>query len=339
MSEKKVCAIVVTFNRKQLLLECLSGLLKQSRSISRIVLIDNQSTDGTPLLLKESGYIIDHQSIVSSKLILASNKNSIQLDYKRLPVNSGGAGGFSEGMKLALEGEGDFFWIMDDDAEPNINSLELLLDGDEDDVVALACSVVDTQNQFCLLHRGRFDFKEIYPTVQKPIEEEFYKEKSIEIHAASFVGLAIKREAMIQAGFPIKEFFIHNDDMEYCIRLSRLGRILMIPESRILHKEVTKSLPKPTKTFFNKNVNMVPYQELWIRFFGLRNLIWIGRKYSTSKFVFYIRTTMNLLRNLKNAILYEDHKINRVLFLLHQTFDGLFGRFDNEKPKRILYKK
>ncbi len=58
MSEK-VCAVVVTYNRKELLIECLESLKEQSRTLDAILIIDNASTDGTPELLLKNGYI-DH---------------------------------------------------------------------------------------------------------------------------------------------------------------------------------------------------------------------------------------------------------------------------------------
>ncbi|MCX7699187.1 MAG: glycosyltransferase, partial [Candidatus Goldbacteria bacterium] len=56
-SQKRVCAIVVTYNRKNLLIECLEALRKQTKVLDGIYIIDNCSTDGTAELLKELGYI------------------------------------------------------------------------------------------------------------------------------------------------------------------------------------------------------------------------------------------------------------------------------------------
>ena len=52
-----VCAVVVTFNRKQLLLKCIDSLLNQTHKINAIYIVDNNSTDNTPQLLYEKGYI------------------------------------------------------------------------------------------------------------------------------------------------------------------------------------------------------------------------------------------------------------------------------------------
>ncbi|MCD6105633.1 MAG: glycosyltransferase, partial [Thermosipho sp. (in: Bacteria)] len=43
--KETVCAVVVTYNRKELLLECLEALRKQTRPLDAIYLIDNASTD------------------------------------------------------------------------------------------------------------------------------------------------------------------------------------------------------------------------------------------------------------------------------------------------------
>jgi len=54
-----VCAVVVTYNRKNLLMECLEALQRQTRPIQGIYLIDNASSDGTPELLLEKDYITE----------------------------------------------------------------------------------------------------------------------------------------------------------------------------------------------------------------------------------------------------------------------------------------
>ena len=77
-----ICAVVVTFNRKELLLECLDALLKQTYALNKIYLIDNNSSDGTYEILHGNGYL-EHPQIV----------------YEKLSENLGGAGGFSRGLQ------------------------------------------------------------------------------------------------------------------------------------------------------------------------------------------------------------------------------------------------
>ena len=76
----RVCAVVVTYNRRVLLRECLLSLESQTRRPDAILVVDNCSTDATEAMLAEE---FGH------------------LSHLRLPVNGGGAGGFHEGMKWA----------------------------------------------------------------------------------------------------------------------------------------------------------------------------------------------------------------------------------------------
>src|SRR5690349_20673166 len=99
---ERVMAVVVTYNRSRLLLECLSALLRQTQPLDRVVLVDNASTDDTVEQLRTHGYL-----------------DRPEIDYTRLPTNTGGAGGFHEGLRRAMELGADWMWVMDDDAEPH----------------------------------------------------------------------------------------------------------------------------------------------------------------------------------------------------------------------------
>lgn len=100
-------AIIVTHNRKQLLAECVNKLLNQSHPPNQILIIDNASTDGTESYLKAQGFL-DHSLIT----------------YHCLTENIGGAGGFAEGIKMAMQSGAEWMWLMDDDAMPAYDVLE-----------------------------------------------------------------------------------------------------------------------------------------------------------------------------------------------------------------------
>lgn len=78
----KIDAVVVTYNRKALLIECVEAILKQKYAVDKLIIIDNASTDGTEEELKK---------------IEILNRNDVV--YKKLEKNIGGAGGFYEGIK------------------------------------------------------------------------------------------------------------------------------------------------------------------------------------------------------------------------------------------------
>jgi rhamnopyranosyl-N-acetylglucosaminyl-diphospho-decaprenol beta-1,3/1,4-galactofuranosyltransferase len=106
----RVCAAVVTYNRRELLVECLEALLAQTHALQSIVVVDNASTDGTPELLRERGLL---------------DRDDVRL--LRLAENRGGAGGFAAAVEATRAQDCDWIWLMDDDSEPVPDALERLL--------------------------------------------------------------------------------------------------------------------------------------------------------------------------------------------------------------------
>lgn len=103
MRDNTVCAVVVTYNRKNLLLECLEAIRRQTRPVDAIYIIDNASTDGTPEVLKENGYIpelppfnLSEPYEIEHKISNLVDGNPINVFYVRMYENTGSAGGFYE---------------------------------------------------------------------------------------------------------------------------------------------------------------------------------------------------------------------------------------------------
>src|ERR1039458_6670043 len=137
-----VAAVVVAFNRKVLLAECLGGLLGQTRPLDAIYVIDNASTDGT------EGYLRDAKLLDEPKI-----------HYTSLPRNVGGAGGFALGMETAFSAGYAWIWLMDDDAEPFPDALEKLLPFMQDEgTAALANLKLGTNGDVLRYHFGSIEW-------------------------------------------------------------------------------------------------------------------------------------------------------------------------------------
>ena len=346
----KIAAVVVTFNRKKLLLECLNALKSQNYPLDAIFIIDGPSTDGTPEALKRAEYIkelppkeYNEYSWLTENVIENSKGTPLRVVYVRLYEDVGGSGGFHEGVKRAYQEGYDWIWLMDDDAEPKEDALEKMLQYYNifslENTVALAPVVKCPDGNICLLHRGRISFETVYPTIQKPLAfKEYSTNHPIEIDFVSFVGPLINREAIKKVGFPRKEFFIHHDDVEYSIRLRKVGNIYLIPNSVIVHKvREPKKVGLMQKKFMERTIYRVPYDKLWKTYYGYRNLTYLGKLYSTNKLTFYLEMLIRWALSIGGVILFDDYKFRRILFITSAYLDGLKGVFDNEKPKRILY--
>ncbi len=322
----KVSAVVVTFNRKELLIECLEALRRQTRPPDALYIIDNASTDGTEELLRKEGYL-------NGTMENLHNGGMLKVNYIKLPENTGGAGGFHEGVRRAYTDGYDWIWLMDDDAEPLPDSLERLLDYDGDGVAALANLKVGVDGMPQVIHRGFFDFNS-FRWVVRPINPEI-NDEYVKIDHASFVGVLVNSEAIGKVGFPRQDFFLHYDDVEYCLRLRSTGDIILVTGSRILHKDsALDNLEK--KRFLWKEVSVVPYEKLWLRYYGLRNQIWL-RKRNMNPLLFYMFLLRSVPLSLLGQIISGDKIMKRCRFILNAYYDGIRGSFDNEKPKKLLY--
>jgi rhamnopyranosyl-N-acetylglucosaminyl-diphospho-decaprenol beta-1,3/1,4-galactofuranosyltransferase len=127
--------------------------------------------------------------------------------------------------------------------------------------------------------------------------------------------------------------------VEYCIRLRSIGKILLVPKSIIFHKEASKTKKVVERRFLGMRKLRIDFNEYWLTYYGIRNLVWLGKRYSKSKVLFYFQMFKTLLRQILGIILFDDNKLKRIKFIINAYLDGLQGKFDNNKPKKLLYNK
>ncbi len=88
-----IAVVVVTYNRRALLLECLSALLAQSRAPTRIHVIDNASTDGTRDALQVGGWLqrseIDYLCLPTTSVAPAVSPRASSVPSRRALIGCG----------------------------------------------------------------------------------------------------------------------------------------------------------------------------------------------------------------------------------------------------------
>jgi rhamnopyranosyl-N-acetylglucosaminyl-diphospho-decaprenol beta-1,3/1,4-galactofuranosyltransferase len=287
--KETVCAVVVTYNRKNLLLECLEAIRRQTRPVDGIYIIDNASDDGTPELLKENGYIpelppfnLPEPYEIEHKISNLVDGNHINVFYVRMHKNTGGAGGFYEGVKRGYERGYDWLWLMDDDTIPTETALEKLINKTitlDANKIGFLCSKVlwTDQNPHFMNVPG------IKPLING-IPFNIYEEKAfLLVESASFVSLLIKRDVIKTIGLPVKEFFIWADDVEYTLRITKNGFLgFYVKESIVIHK--TKTNYHPANVYD------------WRYYYNIRNWLIIWKKYDKKRYIY------NLVKNLTKTL-------------------------------------
>ena len=313
---ESVAAVVVTYNRSRLLLECLAALLRQTQPLDKIVLINNASSDDTSEVLESKGYLT-HPKIL----------------YLRLSSNTGGAGGFYQGMKTAYESGFDWIWVMDDDAEPNDDALERIEPSfsirNIGGVASLTIGVDDLPQ---LEHRGWLELRSSGNRLHRPIDAKALT-GNMRISFASFVGLAVHRSAIERVGLPKPELFIRGDDLEYCVRLATLGPLILVPDSKIRHKDGVNSSYESRRRFGYESTR-VPLDKLWINYFSLRNALWIRRQHAGSAIAARF-AARQYLRIVLGILMFDSHRLLRLRFFWNAITDAWGRVFDNDKPRRL----
>lgn len=207
---RDVAAIVVTYNRKRVLRECIERLLRSERAVCDILIVDNNSTDNTKEYIST---LVDGSSVY----------------YFNTGKNIGGAGGFNYGMKIAMEKGYDYIWLMDDDTYVNPDTLARLLDADRelDGKYGFLSSVAYwTDGSICVMNRQRTDLINV---VQN------YKDKYVPVIMATFVSFFVRSDVVGKYGFPISKFFIWSDDLEYSRRISKNIPGYVVNGSTVVH--------------------------------------------------------------------------------------------------------
>lgn len=239
----KTAAVIVTFNRSEKLMKVLDALDRQTTRPEIILVVDNASTDNTQALVEERG------------------KTDLSIRYLKLPKNIGGAGGFHEGLKAAYAMGANYFWISDDDAYPEPDAIQKLLEAIQSFEAqnqwrpSFACSRVEwIDSSLCEMNTPRTVWD--WPRFVRP------EAAWALVDSASFVSILIPRWAVEKHGLPIADYFIWFDDAEYTRRLSRSYPGIFVPESRVVHD-----------TPDNRGVNfgLVNAKSLWKFKYGARN--------------------------------------------------------------------
>lgn len=210
--KSKIVAVVVTYNRSSLLLECVAAL-KKSNIKTDILIVNNASTDNTEELVLP---LVDNQ----------------QIFYVNTMRNLGGAGGFNFGLKKAYEMGYNYFWLMDDDTIVEQNSLTNILNAAAEvnynfGFISSYAKWIDGSTCVMNHHLVAAGWGKEKALLQKGI---------LRIEIATFVSFFTRREVVEGIGLPIKEYFIWGDDTEYSLRISKKFPSYLAFNSEVVHK-------------------------------------------------------------------------------------------------------
>jgi len=324
--KEKIAAVVVTYNRKSLLEECLDSLLGQSRPLDAVYVIDNHSIDGTHdrLLAREwiSPTVDSPGPVETVRPVPVPGLSDCRLDihYVRLPENTGGAGGFHEGMKRAFEAGFGWLWLMDDDllAAPDalevlvrqadalrsrrqesfiLNSLVFVRDQPDGDSLALPLQEFSrSRSRKSGIHstrRGICHWR--LSEVRDQVKDGLYR------WACPFNGTFVPARAVREVGLPNREFFIWGDERDWLWRAARRFDFYTAVDSKVFH-------PMARIAHFD-----------WRHYYLIRNAFVVNRHFDLTG----LRDLRLVLWSLATG---TRHGWSGLVLVLRAIRDGLTGR-------------
>ena len=250
-----VFAVVLTYNRKDLLRQCLNSVFAQSRPSDEVIVIDNCSSDGTADMLRAEWGDRVQVHIVSR--------------------NIGASGGFNIGIRIAYQGGADFIWVMDDDVMPEPDALAKLVEADQfllDERVphafVLSCAWTEDGK---VTNVPKVDTRRTASGYENwPL---FLERKMVPVTRATFVSILLPRTIIAQYGLPLAPMFIWGEDAEYTLRITKEYPGFFVGDSKVVHlRQLSGTLSIVTEV----NRTRLKYHRHMVR-----NQMYTARVYST----------------------------------------------------------
>jgi rhamnopyranosyl-N-acetylglucosaminyl-diphospho-decaprenol beta-1,3/1,4-galactofuranosyltransferase len=285
-----VAAVIVSYNNSAMLQGLLGDIASQNRPPDRIIVVDNASSDGTQEAIKTQ---------------------FPDIDYIRMPENTGSAGGYHHGMKAALE-KSQYIWTLDDDVRLYPDTLEELLKGFES---LKRCCKLGAVRSAGATH------PEDHPT---------------RLHIISWRGALFSTEAVSEVSLPLPEYFLYGEDLDFSLRLARKGyHCFWIPTSHCVENRNKGKIE--TRLF--SHVNKI-YSSPFRLYYAFRNQTAIYLKFGA--FVSFCRTLLYGLKVISFCLIARcEGKSERIRAILMGISDGLGGRlgknplYDPEKELEV----
>ncbi|MDR0534277.1 MAG: glycosyltransferase [Verrucomicrobiales bacterium] len=214
-----IVALIATYCRYDELKRCLDCLLVQTFSVDAVLVLDNARD---PEIAK-----------------LAGRYENVH--YLPMTDNNGCGAALKAGEEYAFKEYGEELtklWILDDDAAPFPNTLQLLLDASQRTDASLIVPVCSTPEG------GVFGFPDPLEKISKKIKKSFkqpedirkyFGDKFVLIRWAVGVCMLVDAKAVQKFGTHRDDFWMQGDDLEFSMRLSKLGGAVLIPYIEIPH--------------------------------------------------------------------------------------------------------
>lgn len=218
--------VIVTYKRQELLAGLFDSIEKLTVAPWRVVVVDNENSPVTAQMVADFGACLDAAWGPAAD-DPDTEGGTARVVYDPMEENTGGAGGFSEGVRRAYELGAEWFWVMDDDVAVEPCAFELL-----DPWTREADAIMGQRHDF---DDGHFFWQHRFWTalaIYNPFSRDSWREgeRFKRANALCFEGSFFSRRLVQKIGLPDPRFFIYLDDACYGYVASKAGDVYYVPD-------------------------------------------------------------------------------------------------------------
>lgn len=262
----KITALVLTYNRKEILSRCLNAVVSQDEPPDEVVVLDNGSTDGTFEYLQTSRLLDDGRVV-----------------FYRLPENTGPAGGMDALLRLGVERGSDWLWCMDDDTIAEADALKELKAAYAQNfshpeelgfLKSLASSADGRPNDL-----PEIDLRAA--AGECPTWTDRLGAGLVKLRWATFNSILIPRSTMLRIGNLDPDFYFAGEDIDFTFRTTEVSPGYLVGRSKVIHLCAVSS-------FFSALSERDPERISMGMYFYRNNVFFRWHYYSVGRTLLYI---------------------------------------------------
>ena len=218
---EKIAIILINYNGKEYNEECIKSIFESSYKNLEVIVVDNDSKDGSPELLRE-------QFGEKINLIMAGK-------------NLGFSGANNIGIRKAIEDGCDYVVLLNNDTliDKNLISNMLNASKEENDAV-ISPKIYYYDNKDIIWSAGADMRWKKGVTDQRGInqKDDGSYDKREKVEFGTGCCLLIPSKVIKEVGYLADDYFLYYEDTDYCMRIREKGfNIVYEPTAVLYHKE------------------------------------------------------------------------------------------------------
>ena len=256
MKAPKIAIIIINWNTYQLTFNCLKSLKACTYKNKTIFLVDNGSKDGS-----------------GDKIAFEFP----DINFIKNEINEGFTGANNKALKVILKQNFDYVLLLNNDTEVKPNFLSLLearMDSDQN-LAATQPLILDFPNKNTIWNGGG-SFNSFFGLSKTRYNGLIYKPQlKIETFTEWISGccILVKIEVIKEVGLLDNRFFAYFEDVDWSIRMTKLGyKLGVVPKSIIYHQSSGSTKMNNT----SNEGNLSPYAH----YLNVRNHIYLIKKHT-----------------------------------------------------------